>query len=89
MDARTGEPAPADTALWARFAARYEDGDLSEQALRELAAVLFPDWTLEEARMRIVPSVPSEVRDLCEYLELFTDPGTWRELRPVIATWWC
>jgi hypothetical protein len=36
----------------------------------------------------LVPLVPEEVRDLAEYTALFTSPGTWLSLRPLLITWW-
>jgi hypothetical protein len=89
MDAQTGERLTGDIALWMRFRTAHEAGTLSEGAVRDLTTALLPGWTMEEALQRVVPDVPAEVRDICEYLELFTDPGTWRELRPATATWWC
>jgi hypothetical protein len=42
----------------------------------------------DEAKANIVPQVPAEIRDLAEFGQLFTHAGTWRQLRPLLYTWW-
>jgi hypothetical protein len=41
-----------------------------------------------EARERIVPYVPSDLRRLAEYGQLFTSEDVWKSLRPVLYTYW-
>lgn len=41
-----------------------------------------------DALARIVPYVPTGIRNLAEYGQLFTDPETWKSLRPVLYTYW-
>lgn len=41
-----------------------------------------------EARERIVPLVPSDLRRLAEYGQLFTSDEVWTQLRPVLYTYW-
>jgi hypothetical protein len=41
-----------------------------------------------EARERVVPCVPSDLRRLAEYGQLFTSEETWKQLRPVLYTYW-
>jgi hypothetical protein len=36
----------------------------------------------------IVPTVPSDLRRLSEYGQLFTGPDVWKQLRPVLYTYW-
>jgi hypothetical protein len=36
----------------------------------------------------VVPKVPEEIRDLAEFGQLFTHAGVWRQLRPVLYTYW-
>lgn len=42
----------------------------------------------EDAEKNLVPLVPQELRDLCEWLQLFKNPATVFTLRPVILTMW-
>ena len=41
-----------------------------------------------DALKRIVPQVPSGVRNLADYGQLFTNPNAWKQLRPVLFTFW-
>ena len=47
-----------------------------------------PYATAAEARECIVPCVPSDLRRLAEYGELFTSDDVWKQLRPVLYTYW-
>ena len=42
----------------------------------------------DDARSRIVPHVPMDLRRLAEYGQLFTREDTWKTLRPVVYTFW-
>lgn len=44
--------------------------------------------SFDEAYKRIVPNVPREIRNLCEFGKLFIDPSDVRLLRPIIYCWW-
>jgi hypothetical protein len=41
-----------------------------------------------EARERIVPLVPSDLRRLADYGQMFTSDDVWKQLRPVLYTYW-
>lgn len=41
-----------------------------------------------QARAGIVPLVPSDLRRLAEYGSLFTSDDVWKQLRPVLYTYW-
>lgn len=41
-----------------------------------------------EAREHIVPFVPTDLRRLAEYGQLFTSDDVWKQLRPVLYTYW-
>ncbi|MET4143964.1 hypothetical protein [Arthrobacter sp. UYCo732] len=41
-----------------------------------------------EARERVVPCVPSDLRRLAEYGQLFTSGDVWKQLHPVLYTYW-
>lgn len=45
-------------------------------------------YSAAEARGRIVPAVPSDIRNLIEFGAIFTDPETWLQLRPILYTYW-
>lgn len=42
----------------------------------------------EDARVNLVPRVPDEVRDLAKWGKLFTNDDVWKQLRPIIYTYW-
>lgn len=63
------------------------EGLRDDETLGEIAKNLGFDG-LEWLREHVVPQVPGEVRDLCEFAEMFTDDATWRSLRPLIYTYW-
>lgn len=65
---------------------------MPEEELDTLARAIQPlQWnderqlyaSADEARTRIVPTVPSDLRRLSEYGQLFTSDGVWKSLRPV------
>lgn len=41
-----------------------------------------------EASARIVPYVPSDLRRLADYGQLFTSDDVWKQLRPVLYSYW-
>ena len=41
-----------------------------------------------DALGRLVPHVPSSVRNLAEFGQIFTSPDVWKQLRPVMYTYW-
>ena len=45
-------------------------------------------FSAAEARERIVPCVPSDLRRLAAYGQLFTSDDVWKQLRPVLYTYW-
>ena len=44
--------------------------------------------TPEEICDYLVPHVPDDVREVAEFLEVFTNPAVAWGLRPMIFTWW-
>jgi hypothetical protein len=94
MDARTGDPVSEAIRWWLQFfratpgypGARAADAE-NREILDHLAQAAGLAGHAEAAAV-VVPRVPREIRDLAEYGELFPDPGTWRELRPVLLTTW-
>lgn len=92
MDAETGENLPHSVIQWVRLvnglAERLVPEEDAMSGLNALALSQTPYATHEEAKARIVPRVPEEVRDVAEFLELFTDGTVWRQLRPLLYTYW-
>lgn len=71
--------------------------DMPEEELDHMAALIQPaDPAVDrsmyagaiEARERIVPLVPSDLRRMAEYGQLFTSDEVWKQLRPVFYTYW-
>jgi hypothetical protein len=99
MDAETGEDINGHEhhlAMWWNVTANLEKMPLREDTtpedrratLDKVTADVLPQYaSYEEARRRVVPRVPGEVRDVCEYLQVLKGKETWRQLRPVLATW--
>jgi hypothetical protein len=92
MDAETGENLPHQAVQWARLrnglADQGADPEEAERVLTKAAPLFTPYKTYAEAQARVVQRVPLEVRDVAEYLGLFTHAGVWRQLRPVLYTYW-
>ena len=90
MDARDGRKLPDFVFPWWQLmnsAAPAEDPESRAGAL-EVFALEMGFAGQAEAEANVVPEVPEEIRDLAEFGRLFTDPGTWLQLRPLLYTWW-
>lgn len=101
MDDRVGERISFDDMhpwLWAK---RELDRKIAAAAfsfpddlLRDLEAPLDELAVLggfsshKDAMAHYRPHVPDEVRWLCEFSRLFTDPSICLQLRPMVYTWW-
>lgn len=95
MDAVTGEDLPPDVLTFVRVrnSLTRPSGilDRSEDALGALAEVTracTPFEDVSAALDRVVPRVPAEVRDLCEFGGLLAAPDGWKDFRPLVCTWW-
>lgn len=97
MDAETGERLPKEALTWKQVTRSLEsdppaakDDRLNRiDAMEQFTRDLLPQYPgYQTAVARVVSLVPEEIRDVCEFLGLFTDEGTWKQLRPVLATWW-
>lgn len=86
MDARTGEPLPKDADPWGYW--RVRNGGVEDLDTLDMFAHLAGFVDHAEASKFMVPLVPNEVRWLCEFAELFTDPTHVKDMRPLIYTWW-
>jgi hypothetical protein len=85
MDKRTGERIKGDAAHYLRILGGKFDkiGDLGSELVNQAYGM-----TPAEAAENIVPLVPIEIRDIAEYGKLFTNDDVWKELRPIIYTYW-
>jgi hypothetical protein len=93
MDKRTGKLVPEKVMYWIRARSNVQQapGDTIAERLgmlNALAQEFTPFETHAEADENIVPQVPDEIRDLAEFGQLFTHAGTWRQLRPLLYTYW-
>lgn len=96
MDAATGEKVSDEVMPWVRLQSRLrEEPDLDErertkirQAMDLIATEFLGFETGQDAVDRIAPCVPGEIRALIEFGDLFTSDDVWRQLRPVLYTYW-
>ena len=85
MDARTGKRVKGDVNWWSRVSENPEYKD-REDVLDSLAELF--GMSHNEAKNNLVPFVPEDIRYLCEFAEVFTTDDVFRQLRPMIYTWW-
>lgn len=92
VDAITGEQITGDVYSWWRLQGNLFPSSPSEVAQieqsQDTAALRLGYDGNAEARERVVPKVPDEIRMIAEYADLFTDPDTVRALRPMLYTYW-
>lgn len=85
MDKRTGEKLDDRIFHWIRGTNRQPKPN--EQVLDELAEECgFSDSA--DALENVAPIVPEDIQNVVAYLELFNDPDSWRDLRPIMYTYW-
>jgi hypothetical protein len=87
MDKRDGRVLPPEIMTWWRLVNDAKDGEEKAKAL-DLFAVTCGFTSSEEAAENVRPEVPDEIRDLAEFGQLFTHAGIWRQLRPLLYTYW-
>ncbi|MFB7858892.1 hypothetical protein [Rhodococcus qingshengii] len=81
MDRITGERTHNSYCSW-RAISKSEN-----EKLRILWAHSLGYSSVDEVNDRVVPEVPDEIRNLAEFGELFTDDDVWKQLRPMIYTY--
>lgn len=85
MDARTGllikDLQPIEVGWVLRDDERYEP--MTADVISRLG---FSDRA--EFLQNVVPKVPQEIRDIAEFTGLFTHDHVWRQLRPLLYTYW-
>lgn len=89
MHARTGARLNAAGVNAFRALSRSESPEEAKRAvlLDKVAGKLgFADRA--DAERGIVPWVPGDVRRVCAWANLFADPNTWRQLRPLLYVYW-
>lgn len=87
MDAATGNELGEEVLAFVR-AIQSGVPDLDDAAKDALARATTGFATFAEAERRVVAAVPSAVRALVEWGELFTEPAVVNQLRPALYTWW-
>jgi hypothetical protein len=91
MDAETGERLTNDGAVisWRRLLRKLPEDDSDKRMrLLDMLATAIGYESHDEAMRRVVPLVPEEVRRVCEWAGLFTSPTGWKDLRPMLYTYW-
>lgn len=88
MDARTGGELPQDVIWFVRLKNDLAEHSGSAAALDEAVRSHTPFGTALEAAESIVSLVPEEIRDICEFTGLLTAPDGWKDMRPLLYTWW-
>lgn len=98
MNSRTGEPLSqedktkwdtAETLLQALDSPKLDDE--TKERLRLLIPVHLEKWgfsSIEEYKETIVPSIPESVKEVSRWLEIFTSEDGWKDLRPMLYTYW-
>lgn len=84
MNARTGERVSDGITLWRILT--WDGWDKMYDL--EKAAVKCGFDSAEDVRENLVPVVPEDIRDLVRWGKLFTDEDVWKQLRPMIYTYW-
>lgn len=88
MDARTGKEFLNSSMV--NFAQKMindsPDNKQKDNLLNIIMEAGFQSW--EEFEEFYVPAIPGPVRDLVDWLGLFTDVDTWLKLRPKIVAYW-
>lgn len=91
MDMRTGERIKGDVYWWRNTVWNLNDKEFepfrNDEKLLDTLADVF-GMTHKEALKNVAPLVPEEIRLLAEFGKLFTSDDVWKQLRPMIYTWW-
>lgn len=84
MNAQTGEGLKDGITLWRCLTWKGWDTmyDVDEVSKK------FGFADAEDARQNLVPTVPECVKDLVKWGKLFTNDDVWKQLRPMIYTYW-
>lgn len=92
MDARTGEHLKngVDIKRWLRIVGKVGEEARDAIIAGEYAGVFekATGMDYEEAKEFLVPNVPGDVRNVAEYLGIFATEDAWKDLRPMVYTYW-
>lgn len=87
MDDRTGDRLDQKIMMWVRSRNRSLEEPVSPGTLDLFAQEAgFTDHA--EAQAHVFPVVPQEIRDLAEFSGVFTDETVWRQMKPLLYTYW-
>lgn len=84
INARTGEKIEDGITIWRILT--WKDWDKMYDL--ETVAKKSGFFDGEDARQNLVPQVPNEITDLVKWGKLFKDENAWKQLRPIIYTYW-
>lgn len=88
MDKATGKHMKNyDPTLFTYLQEKDVKGNLSRMD-RERFLAIYSATSFQRARGKIIPEVPQSVKDVAEWLQIFTDVNDWKLLRPTILTEW-
>lgn len=88
MDSFTGAELGDGVEAFVRATRSDTLNELGDAARDDLARATTGFGSFAEACRRVVPGVPSAVRALAAWGQLFTDPDVVHQLRPALYTWW-
>jgi hypothetical protein len=94
MNAKTGEKIDGPVAhTFSQITNSYltARNDDERKGLPELALSIANKMgfdSTDDATKNIVPYVPGDVRDLAAWTNLFADDNAWKDLRPMVVTYW-
>lgn len=93
MDANTGEKLDGSaTRAFFKITDAYRRASEDDlKGLSELTLAVAQKLgfgSVDDAITNIVPYVPGDVRDLAVWTDLFADESAWKDLRPMVITYW-
>lgn len=90
IDRITGERVKDTVWTWWQLRHATSEGEEKKEALESLDLLSedmgYADFA--EAKDRVIPVIPDDVRHVAEWGELFTGPDVWKQLRPALYTYW-
>lgn len=90
MDSRTGRDLDTKIAVAMKNCMDHPiDKDTKKRLERADRLAQFLGFeNLEEANQHVAPRVPADIRYFCDWVNLFTGPDVWLQLRPMLYVHW-
>lgn len=85
---------PMDSCRWWRYYNDILDGNVDQERVQGMnivmhcASLLMGFNDFHDARDNIAPYVPDMLKAFCHYTNIFNDPDTVNQLRPMMFTYW-